>query len=503
MSGFSNPAQWLLDALNGGESGTIRATPQNLLRCPPLWYAVNRICSHVGQLPMDLRKNLERGSEKADTDPRWRLIRKKPNGLQIPSVFKEQLTLHMLIMGDARSYIARAGSRILEIIPLDPYRTATGLILGEKVHVCKPDENDRILQYETPDKNGRITLFDEQVCHMPNLSIDGVVGERLYELAKDTIKTGIGADRRTSKGMDKGFTGRLILEAPRNAFSKASDAQEFLDDFRKTHNESQDGETIGLLRNDIKHHVVQMSNHDAQFIEQRRFQRQEAALWFLLESIVGDDTSVSYNSLEQKTLAYLQNTLNRWLRRWEEEFDAKLLSETEQNRMFFRFNTAPLLRSDLNSTLQALNTAVVSRIMSPNEAREKLDMNPYVGGDTYENPAISPGSPGSGDKNTDKAPDMNPNKARAAIVSRLTHMLNIEHKRVSSRMTEGGAMKKIESFYVGWVKTLGDVIEELEGDPTLAQEHCDRVIQSLVANEGLFSVPEAVEELTDKIMGVM
>ena len=71
-----------------------------------------------------------------------------------------------------------------------------------------------------------------------------------------------------------------------------------------------------------------IGDNGAEFVPTLTFMRQDEALRFLLESIIGDDSSVSYNSLEQKNLAYLQNCLNCWLRVWEEECEVKLLSKS-------------------------------------------------------------------------------------------------------------------------------------------------------------------------------
>jgi len=92
---------------------------------------------------------------------------------------------------------------------------------------------------------------------------------------------------------------------------------------------------------------------DAGDAREPQFQRQDAALWLGLEQILGDDTSVSYNSLEQKNLAYLMNCLNKWLKRWEEEMEYKLLPrrQFDLESHFIRFNSAALLKSDYKTSV--------------------------------------------------------------------------------------------------------------------------------------------------------
>jgi hypothetical protein len=263
----------------------------------------------------------------------------------------------------------------------------------------------------------------------------------------------------------------VLLQAPPGAFRNEDAAREFLKGFRESHQSDKGGESIGMLREGVTANMVQTSNEAAQFIEQRQFQRQEAALWFLLESILGDDTSQSYNTLEQKVLAYLSNCLGRWLRRIEEEFDKKLLTQSEQLVYYFKVNTGALLRTDLASTMAALSSAITSRIINPNEAREKLDMNPYDGGDQYANPSITPGSSGA-------------DTQAKALTTRLERMLGIEANRVAAGAKAKDFLKWVEEFYAKWQGVLESVLREMDSDATVAADHCESQKNALIELSG-------------------
>ena len=122
--------------------------------------------------------------------------------------------------------------------------------------------------------------------------------------------------------------------------------------------------------------------------------------------------------------------------------------------------------------MDTLSGYINARVYSPNEARELLDMNPYPGGDTYENPAISPGA-GDGDKDEDNDKDAPEDANKAAIRAHLRHMIGVEANRVlasagNKRNYSGWA----ESFYVEWEVTFANSIESLGGDRELATTHC-------------------------------
>lgn len=457
MATLKDTVGWLLDFFAGGTSESVN--PEKALSHAPIWYAMNRICGHVGQLPLDLHKRLDRGSEKAKGHPAYRIAKTRPNHYQTPFQFKQQLQSHALMWGNARAYIVRMGSRPVELVPMMPDRSGTFISEGEKYHVTAPSYDCRTYEYlddylYDPQNDGRyVVVPDADVLHIPGFGYDGISGLSLFTLARKSWGSALATNDRISKTNKKGFTGQVMLEAPLGAFRDETKAKEFLDAFRKSHSAAGEGEVAGLLRDGVKTNVLQMSNRDAQFIEQRVFDRQEAALWFMLEQMLGDDQSVSYNSLEQKNLAYLSNCLMPWLVRWEEECTAKLLSEKEKDAdsHYFKFNVASLLRADFSTTAATLSTLITSMVINRNEAREKLDMNPVEGGDDFENPAITVKS---SDDSDDEAPQDNANAQMEKSNGAVLHFLGVEAKRVVDGVKHANYLDWLEEFYAGWLSTL-------------------------------------------------
>ena len=312
-----------------GAKGKVRVNATTTLQSAPFWYGINKISGNIGTLPLNVMRDMDPGAEKAKEHPAYRALRMRPNPYQSPFVFKQTMTQQAISWGNGRAYIHKMGNNY-ELIPLRPDATVTGMVDGEKWHITKPMADDRVVKFEDLRDDKTVLLPDSDVLHIQGFG-DGITGISLFEVAKRSIGISLGADDRTESQMLKGFTGKIMLEAPADSphFRTQEQADEFLESFIKKHGSDGDAKDVGLLRGGIKSTVLQMSNKDAEFIEQRRFQRQEAALWLMLESILGDDTSVSYNSEEQKQLAYLKNCLSNWLIRWEEECSFKLLREQE------------------------------------------------------------------------------------------------------------------------------------------------------------------------------
>jgi HK97 family phage portal protein len=480
---FSNPAEWLVNYFNGwsDEARHKQITSVSALSYAPIWYGVNKIAGHIGQLPVGVYRRLDRGAERDRRHNVHRLMR-RPNMFQTSILFREMLATHSLLDGNGRAAIVRdkTTGRISELLPMMPSETSTVMWEGKKIHACRPSEHDRLRVFfkpdskERPSERGLLLFEDSEVFHVPGLSFDGVQGLPLRELARRNLSASINAEERLANQMENGFSGSLMLQAPQGVFRKQEDAEEFLEAFESRHNSAKNSGKVGMLREGITANVVAMNNKDAEMTESRKFQRQDAALWLGLEQILGDDTSVSYNSLEQKNLAYLMNCLNKWLKRWEEEMEYKLLPKRqfESESHFVRFNTAALLKSDYKTSVESLAMGIASTIFSPNEAREKLDMNPYEGGDVHINPNTTSSTQSESQPDTEES-DVT-TKARLAIYSRLSHLIGVEANRVKSgAKTAKDFGRWLDNFYTKkWEPQLADELESMGIDRELSTVHC-------------------------------
>jgi len=70
------------------------------------------------------------------------------------------------------------------------------------------------------------------------------------------------------------------------------------------------------------------------------------------------------------------------VKQFEEETAYKLLSAADEaNGYHTKFNTGVILRADQKTQIETLSTAVSNFLLTPNEAREKLDLPAKDGGD--------------------------------------------------------------------------------------------------------------------------
>ena len=90
--------------------------------------------------------------------------------------------------------------------------------------------------------------------------------------------------------------------------------------------------------------------------------------------------------IEQQSLEFVKYTLEPWLVRWEQSMVRSLLTPSEKQDYFIKFNVDGLLRGDYASRMSGYATARQNGWMSANDIREleNLDRIPAEeGGDLY------------------------------------------------------------------------------------------------------------------------
>ena len=122
---------------------------------------------------------------------------------------------------------------------------------------------------------------------------------------------------------------------------------------------------------------------DSQFLEVKQYSALQIASAFGVKPYqVGDYTKSSYASAEAQQLSFLVDTLLYIVKQYEEEIGYKLLTDQEEAAGYHaKFNTGVILRADQQTQISTLSTAVSSFLMTPNEARERLDLPAKEGGD--------------------------------------------------------------------------------------------------------------------------
>ena len=382
-----NPADWFRHAVNVRANDTgIRINSQNALEYAPIHNAVTRISGHLGIMPLLIKRRV--GEEIQTIEgPQQRLLRDQPNGFMAAQDFKEVVSQHAVLSGNGRAAIGRnVLGEPVDLMPISPDNTWTSLELSggnlvEKWH------------HVTTDDGQTVRVPDADMLHVKGLSPDGLIGWALYDLARHCIGGGMAAERHQNRIFRHEAIPGLILQAPEGKMTSHEDRVEFLKRFDEWHVNRQ-GRT-GLLPDGMKAEIIEQTGRDGQFLEHRAFHREEAALFTLVENMLGIESSVSYNSLQQRNQAYLTNCLSRWITKWEQEATIKLLTRRQRDLGFFyQYETRSLLQGSLAERITSYKDARAIGLYSQEEIRRFEGLGPPSPEENFDNPNTTATPPG-------------------------------------------------------------------------------------------------------------
>jgi HK97 family phage portal protein len=136
---------------------------------------------------------------------------------------------------------------------------------------------------------------------------------------------------------------------------------------------------LAILKGNMNYQSIGQSAAESQMLEARLFNVSEIARFFNISPVLlGDLTKSSYSTIEAAQLEFVQHTLYPFIVMFEEELNRKLC---HRSNVRIDFDESFLIKSDKSVQANYLNTLVSGGIMSINEARASLGLNPIEGGD--------------------------------------------------------------------------------------------------------------------------
>lgn len=377
-SGLSNPASWLMELFGSNKASTgVFVNTQTALSVPEVYNAVSKISGHIASMPLECWEETSPG-EKAKIQEPGCTVWNRP-GMWTRAELVEKLMVDALLLGNGRLYIGRDGNnQVRGLYPLQSDTARTIMVDGKRWHLVPMDTtvdagipSDAFEQQDTP--SGAVyAIPDKDVFYVMGLTVNGFWGENLLSLAKDTI--GLSVTGNESAGtlyLNSGKPG-ILLKAPKGTFRSAEDASEFLTNFRKATGGVENAGKTAMIKDGMEVVNMQWQTMDSSHVDMRQFQRESAALLFLLESVIGTDAGSAYKGVTEKNTAYLVNCLLRWMNKIQCEADRKLLSARSLDRKscYTKLSLSPLYQNDRAGLALYTSSLRQQGIISTDEARD-------------------------------------------------------------------------------------------------------------------------------------
>ena len=360
------------DVMEGSISSSgVRVSRDKALSVAAFWRGVLLISSTVGKLPFGAYRRTYPGMEPDVKHPAHWLLRKQPNEYMTAVSWKETMQGNALLHGNGYSYIVRNGDGTpAELLWLDP----------ECVDPVR--ENGKLWYVYTRKGTGesrKLPAID--VFHLKGWGYDGLCGYPILQKGKEVLGHALASRTYGSVFFRNQARPSVLLKHPGKISPEAR--KNLRESWERLHQGLDNAHKTAVLEEGMDAFPLTISARDSQLIEVMSFSLIEIAnLLGIPPHKLGASVNVSYKSLEQENQAFLDDSIDPWLVRWEEEAEAKLLTSYQQMRdtHAISFDRFPLVRADLQQRGEFYSKALNAGWISPDEVRAREGLNPMPGG---------------------------------------------------------------------------------------------------------------------------
>ena len=345
------------------------------------YYACLKVLTEaIGKLPLKIQQYTPDGGVRiAREHPYFRMLNERPNRYMTASSFWGTCEQFRDDRGNAYVWIDTRDPKHPQLWHLDPSSVQVYYDNARKLS----DVADVYYRYTTA--SGTLTLSSEEVLHFrSHYTEDGITGISVRDQLSATLRGNIKAQEFINKTIESGMTAKSVL----NYTGSLNDAnvQALVKEVtRYAKGEMKDKGIDQIVPMPVGFSLTPLNLKlaDSQFLELRQYSALQIASAFGVKPYqVGDYTKSSYASAEAQQLSFLVDTLLFIVKQYEEELTYKLLTDEEVAKGYhIKFNVAVILRADQKTQVETLRSAVSGFLMTPNEARERLDLPSKEGGD--------------------------------------------------------------------------------------------------------------------------
>ena len=334
----------------------------------------------IGKLPLKIQQYTpDKGIRVAREHPYYRMLNERPNRYMTASSFWSTCEQFRDDRGNSYAWIDTRDPKHPQLWHLDP--SSVQVIYDDARKLA--DAADVYYRYTT--QSGTVVFTSEEIIHLKShYTKDGITGISVREQLSATLRGNIKAQEFINKTIESGMTAKSVL----NYTGSLNDAnvQALVKEVTKyAKGEMRDRGIDNIVPMPVGFSLTPLNLKlaDSQFLELRQYSALQIASAFGVKPYqVGDYTKSSYASAEAQQLSFLVDTLLFIVKQYEEELTYKLLTDAEvADGYHIKFNVGVMLRADQKTQIDTLSAAVSNFLMTPNEARERLDLPAKEGGD--------------------------------------------------------------------------------------------------------------------------
>lgn len=355
-------------------AGSTNVTPDTAIRNATVYACIRILAESISSLPLDIYRNLPGGGqEKYPSHPLRDVLKYEPNPYQTGAQFWDFMIRSCCLRGGAYAEI-KPGPRgaVDQLIPLHPDHIKTEMLESGRLRY----------EYSDPITREKRIILQSEMLYIPMFSLDGITPTSPIGVHRETIGLAMGA---TEYGTDfyknKAMPGGVLERSAE--FRTEEQRKKFRQEFQEASSGANRHKTV-VLPYGVTYKPISISNEDAQYLDTRRFQRNEiCAIYGIPPHLVGDLERATFSNIEHQDISLVKHTIRPWLVRIEQAIRKSLI--IAPNLYYAEFNVNGLMRGDAESRSKYYATALGSGghtpYMTVNEIRSLENLNPIDGGD--------------------------------------------------------------------------------------------------------------------------
>lgn len=328
-----------------------------------VYASIRILANYVSMIPLKLFEESQKGRQPATDHPLYRVLNAQPNNYMSSFVFRRCMMESLLVDGNA--YASKQFDQRGNITALHP--------LQPELVTPFWDEETKTVKYEIDGEDYPTDI----VLHIPGLGYDGIKGKSPLRVAAETISMGLTQQEYAARFYSQGITPGGILTTEQVL------KKDQVDTIREEL-ENNGGVTNAhrplIMHSGMRYQTLAINPVDAQLIDSLKFTVEEISRIFGVPLRKLQTSSAP--ETERDNISFIQDSILPWLCLMEQEFDRQLLTSRDIKQGYtVGFVTQGLYRADIKSQAEALNLYRNNGVLTGNEARDMIGLQPHPDGD--------------------------------------------------------------------------------------------------------------------------
>lgn len=367
---LSASSLWLTEAWGGQSAAGVSVNERTAMQSSAVFACVSLNAGMVASLPLKIYADEKDGSRNvAKSHPLYYLLHDEPNECMTSYTWRELVMVNCQLGGNHYSLIERNGAgRPVGFTPIEP-------------SLVKPRKSGWRIVYEVTTASGMILVDQEDMLHFPGLGFDGVEGLSVIQtVGRNPVGTALALERFVGALHQNSARPSGVLEVPSRI--SAEGLAKLKAEFSGLYSGPGAAGKTMFIDQGTKWTPMAITPSDMETLDSRRFQTVDICRIFgVPPHMIGEtDKATSWGTgIEQMTLGYLRFGLEKWLQRIEHELQRKLFANT---RFYAEFDRDAVIAMDAKAQAEVMASNIQYGIMTPNEARRKMNRPSDPDGDT-------------------------------------------------------------------------------------------------------------------------